>query len=248
MVSDRGEGAGAQYRMGALWGLLVSAALLAPGPARAEDLTDRRLSEPGAFGRFTDSSRARPETAAVSVSGAFAASRPPHAAALTPSASSGSRFPAVTPVPAPIPNGTGDRVRSVSAKKRTRSRRAGPSLTGLALVAAGGLFLLALRPERKQYPYPSPESWTPPPTWKREWPRAEGPVPLPPLRLPAPPLPLKLHWWGITDAEREAIARWDASAEKEFSKVPLDRWLDAHQAELKGVDVLRLKEKLWRDV
>lgn len=234
--------------MGAWWGLLVTAALLAPGPARAEDLADRRLAEPGAFGRFTDSSRARPEASAVPLGGEFAASRAPHAAALTPSASSGSRFPAVTPVPTPIPNGNGDRVRSVSTKKRTSSRRVGPSLTGFALVTAGGLFLLALRPERKQYPRPSPESWTPPPTWRREWPRAAGPIPLPSLRLPAPPLPLKIHWWGITDAEREAIARWDASPEKEFSKVPLDRWLDAHQAELKGVNVWRLKEKLWRDV
>lgn len=234
--------------MGALWGLLVWAALLAPGAARAEDLADRRLAEPGAFGRFTDSSRTRPEAAAVPVSGAFAASRAPHAAALTPSASSGSRFPAVTPVPPPIPSGKGDRVRSVSAMKRTSSRRVGPSLTGFALVTAGGLFLLALRPERRQYPLPSPESWTPPPTWRREWPRAEGPVPLPPLRLPAPPLPLTpLPWWAITNAERDAIARWDASPEKEFHKIPLERWLDAHQAELPGVNVWRLKKKLWRD-
>lgn len=234
--------------MGAWRGLLVTAALLAAGPARAEDLADRRLAEPGAFGRFTDSSRARPEAAAVPVGGAFAATRAPHAASLTPSPSAGSRFPAVTPVPAPPPAGTQERVRAASAAKRTRSRLPGPSLTGLALVASGGLFLLALRPERRQYPQPSPESWTPPPTWKREWPRAVGPVPLPPLRLPEPPLPLKLPWWGISDAERDAIARWDASADKEFHKVPLDRWLDAHRAELEGVDIGRLQEKLRRDV
>jgi hypothetical protein len=233
--------------MGAWWGLLVSAALLAPGAARAEDLADRRLAEPGAFGRFTDSSRARAEAAAVPVGGAFAASRAPHAASLTPSPLSGARVPAVLPVPAPTPAGTTERVRAVSPAKRTRSRLPGPSLTGLALVASGGLFLLALRPERREYPRPSPENWTPPPTWKREWPRADGPVPLPPLRLPEPPLALKLPWWAITNAEREAIARWDSSPEKEFDEIPLDRWLDARRSELSGVDVARLKEKLRRD-
>lgn len=234
--------------MGAWWGLLVSAALLAPGPARADDLADRRLAEPGAFGRFTDSSRERSEAEAVRVGGTFAASRAPHAASLTPSRSPGARFPTVMPVPAPAPDGTSERARIVSPTKRTRSRFPGPSLTGLALVASGGLFLLALRPERRRIPQNAPETWTPPPTWRREWPRADGPVPLPPLRLPEPPLPLKsVPWWGITDAEREAIARWDVSHEKLVGAMPLDRWLDAHQAELQGVNVWRLKEKLWRD-
>lgn len=123
---------------------------------------------------------------------------------------------------------------------------------GIALVAAGGLLLLGLRPEREEAARPLASTWTPPPTWRREWPPAAGPASLPPLRLEGPdtgaPLPQRPpFWWGITDAERDAIARWDASPEKEFSKVPLDRWLDAHQAELKDVNVWRLKEKLWRD-
>jgi len=115
-------------------------------------------------------------------------------------------------------------------------------------VTAGGLLLLALRPERTEKSATLVESWTPPPTWKREWPDTAAPAPLPPLKLPAPPAaPRNIPWWAITNAEREAIMRWDASAEKEAHKIPLDRWLDSHQTELKDVNVWRLKEKLWRD-
>lgn len=220
--------------MGAFGGLVLAAALLAPGLARAEDLT-----EPGAFGRFADSSRTRPDAAAVPLGVAFAPSRPTRAASLTPPSSSSSRFPSLSPVPPP----------AVRASKGAKTRRSGPSPAGIALVAAGGLLLLALRPERAQSIAPLAETWTPPPTWKREWPNTKAPAPLPPLRVADPLAPPRgLPWWGITDAERDAIARWDASSEKEFHKVPLDRWLDAHQAELKDVNVWRLKEKLWRDV
>ncbi len=105
-----------------------------------------------------------------------------------------------------------------------------------------------MRPEKAEKAAALAETWTPPPTWKREWPATDAPAPLPPLRLPeAPAAPRHIPWWAITNAEREAIMRWDASPEKEFAKVPLDRWLDAHQAELKDVNVWRLKEKLWRD-
>lgn len=117
------------------------------------------------------------------------------------------------------------------------------------MVAAGGLLLLALRPGGAQTAATVAETWTPPPTWKREWPNTTAPAPLPPLKLTDPLAPPRgIPWWGITDAERNAIALWDVSPEKEFHKVPLDRWLDAHQAELKDVNVWRLKEKLWRDV
>lgn len=233
--------------MGALWGLALAAALLAPGAARAEDLADSRLTDPEAFGRFADASRTPADAAAVRLGAAFAEARPARAAALTPRPLRNGRAPRLSTVPAPVMGAARFSAPAARAAAPKAPRRRGPSPKGLILVAAGVLLLAALRPEPAETAAPLAETWTPPPTWKREWPKTDAPAPLPPLRLPGPQTPPRPPWWGITDAERDAIARWDVSREKLYENVPLDRWLDARQAELKGVNVWRLKEKLWRD-
>ena len=227
--------------MGALWGLALAAALFAPSSARAEDLA-------GDFGRFADASRTRADSAAVPLGVAFAPGSPTRAASLSLTPSGLGRSPVVAPVPPPSQGATNLQKAAGQTSASNRSRRPGRLAKGAILVAAGGLLLVALRPEKAEKAAALAQSWTPPPTWKREWPVTNAPAPLPPLRLPeTPAAPPRIPWWGITNAEREAIARWDVSHEKEFHKVPLDRWLDAHQAELKDVNVWRLKEKLWRD-
>ncbi|TBR18717.1 hypothetical protein EPO15_15005 [bacterium] len=221
--------------------LLALAVAVLAGPVHAEDLT-----APEAFGRYADSSRIHADATAVPLGAVFAAPHAGHSAALT-APSSAHRYPSLSPVPAPTRGMSAPPVARTSAPER--SRRAGQTAKGLILVAAGGLLLWGLRPEKAQTTRSVVTTWTPPPTWRREWPAGTGPTSLPTLRLPAPDaLPTRPpSWWGITDAERDAIARWDASAEKERAKMPLDRWLDAHQAELRDVNVWRLKEKLWRD-
>lgn len=227
--------------MGSLWGLALAATLLAPNSARAEDLA-------GDFGRYADASRSHAQTAAVPLGAAFAAPSGARPAYLSLTPSNLGRSPVAAPVPPPAHGTEIQKRAAVRTSAPSHSRRSGHLAKGAILVAAGGLLLLALRPERTEKAATLAESWTPPPTWKREWPVTNAPAPLPPLRLPeAPVAPHRIPWWGITNAEREAIARWDVSPEKEFHKIPLDRWLDSHQAELKDVNVWRLKEKLWRD-
>lgn len=232
--------------MGALWGLALAAALLAPGSARAEDLV-------GDFGRFADASRAHPDAAAVPLGAAFAVPSGARPASLSLTPSNLGRSPVAAPVPPPSHGAANKKQAAARTSEPRRSRSSARLVKGAILVAAGGLLLVALRPEKATRAATLAESWTPPPTWRREWPPAAGPASLPPLRLDGPGPDARLpqrppFWWGITDAERDAIARWDLSPEKEFHKVPLDRWLDAHQSELKDVNIWRLKEKLWRDV
>ena len=219
--------------------------------AAAARAGEARLAED--FGRFADRARARPEAAAVPLGERFASPQAPRAATLS-AAAPLRRFPSLSPVPAPVRRLSIPKTAPAPSGATPKGRRH-PTVdpTGLALVAAGGLLLLALRPDGKgtKAAASAAETWAPPPTWKREWPRgaAHVPQPLPPLRTaraePTPSFPEP--WWGVTDAEQEALARWDASLDKRHRATPLDRWLDANRSDLKGVDVERLKAKLRRD-
>lgn len=178
------------------WALLLTAALAATSPARAVDLADDRLAEPGAFARFADAARSHTDAPAVPLGAAFASPQAFREPAPTASASApADRYPTLSPVPTPAR--TSVRPRRQAAPKRTpaRTRRSGPSPKGIALVAIGAMLLIALRPERAQAVPSLAETWTPPPTWKREWPPTSAPAPLPPLK-PSP-------GWGFSD-ERDA--------------------------------------------
>lgn len=186
------------------WALLLTAALAATSSVRAGDLADDRLAEPGAFGRFADAARSRTDAPAVPLGAAFASPRAVQDAARTaPAPTSADRYPTLSPVPTPNRTASGPRPRVARAEQPAQPRRSGPSPKGIALVAVGAMLLIALRPERAQAVPTLAETWTPPPTWKREWPATSAPAPLPELRFRGLKQPPTMPGWGFSD-ERDA--------------------------------------------
>lgn len=235
--------------MAFLWGLAL--ALLIPSLSEAGDLADSRLADPDAFARFADSSRTRPDGAALpAVSEAPGAPR--RKAALTKPEPSEARKAAAVPAPPSLD--------ARSAPKRALP--ALPSSTGLALVSTGALLLMALgragrgaeeEPLRGTVreveaflvePAPEQDERSDPPAAPASW---GAPPPSFPAVVEAPLPAPRLPWWALSNAEQEAIDRWDSSAEKADLAVPLAAWLDAHAPELRDVHVGRLKAKLRRD-
>ena len=236
-----------------LTGLTGPAYADAPAASQEPPLADLRLSDPETFARFADVSAPRPAGVFVPVwRGPQAAQGRRHGAELTPMTAPTRS--ALISIPAPTPP-----VSPSSLGSRTRST---PSPLGVAILTATAI-LLAGRRGRPQPPH-SGSSLPPTATYLKEKPVSPTPA-LPPKRPTPPPLwtvtavpppepaprqaapKARLPWWAITAAEQEAIYRWDVSPEKRFEGKSLDFWLDAHQGEIKGVNIWRLKEKLWRD-
>ena len=229
--------------------LLAAAALLAnlAAPAFADaPLADPRLSDPETFKNFTDVSRPHPEGVAVPAWDGAPGARP---------------LPRLTILAAPVrPAAIAVPTPATTGPRTAGGRRPVPrnALFGL-MTAAMGILYWSSRKDAQQFPkgsvrvptlpYPAetplrlafePPSPQPasPPLWRAE------PAPAPRPSAARPSLP----WWAITNAEQEAINRWDVSPEKQFGDHPLEAWLDAHRSELTGVDVGRLTAKLRRDV
>lgn len=190
--------------MGLSWVLLLTATFCA-APVRAGDLADDRLAEPGAFGRLADAARSRTDAPAVPLGAAFASPRAFRDPAQTaPTPTSAERYPSLSPVPMPNRSSSRPQTQAATAAAQSaspaRPRRSGPSPTGVALVAIGALLLIAIRPERARKAATFAETWTPPPTWKREWPATSAPAPLPPLRFREPKTPPHASpGWGFSD-------------------------------------------------
>ena len=218
---------------------------------------DSRLSDPDEFGRFADVSRAHPDAVTTPRFGSYR--------------SPGSSTPGLTPAATPFARAAQQAIPAPAAaaergeEKRPAARTIGLIALGAASIAGLGLLLLARRGSRQPaepvLPAPLetpaeidfPEELAPIRPWVEPEQHA---VPDPaPVSTPTPrpdsvyfEPELKQSWLAITAAEQAAIERWDNSPEKELGLSSLEQWLDDHAANLKNIDVRRLKAKLHRDV
>lgn len=232
---------------------LIASACLSAAAAEPNELLDNRFSDPETFGRYTDASRAHPDTV-TSPQWGIERVRTPQANPVGLKPASRPRFSNQLIVPL-----AALRAEPVLEPVKPKGDKLGLLTLAAAAVGLGLVFLgtrQAKSERRRRVPKSTrtatPEELAP----IREWESSDEPAPA--IVAWNPPAPViepvfdsdpffAESWRAISAREQHAIDLWDRSLDKQLGLASLNQWLDHHASELPGVDISSLKDKLRRD-